>query len=100
MGPARLERAFSNLSGPLVPPSGALTAVSVRALDGGRIVEVRGDDQPGFLADVCAALAELGHDIDLAKLDTRAGRVVDVFYVDPPLQSGEALIGLLGSADH
>ncbi len=63
----------------------------------GTIVELRGADRAGFLADVCGALADLGLDITLAKLDTRSGRALDVFYVDPPLDDVERLVAALTS---
>lgn len=69
-----------------------LEDVEVQVLGDGSIVEIRGPDRAGFLADTCAALSALGLDISLAKLDTRAGRVVDVFYVDPPLDDPDRLV--------
>jgi len=54
-------------------PEGASTRFTV--------VEVRCADRLGRLADIAAALYDVGLDIGLARLDTRAGEVVDTFYV-------------------
>lgn len=96
VGPARFAAAMDGIADPRrarVP----LDDVDVQVLRGGSIVEIRGTDRTGFLADACAALAELGHDISLAKLNTRAGTVVDVFYVDPPLDDPAKLAAELRS---
>jgi [protein-PII] uridylyltransferase len=45
------------------------------------IVEVRAPDALGLLYAVVAGISDLDLDIHVAKIDTRAGRVVDVFYV-------------------
>ena len=48
---------------------------------GEEMVEVRAADRPGFLHAVAAILFDEGLDVRLAKLDTRGGRVTDVFYL-------------------
>jgi [protein-PII] uridylyltransferase len=55
------------------------------------VLEVRGPDVLGLLYALCSALAELDIDIHVAKIDTLAERVVDVFYVRNPW--GEPLTG-------
>jgi [protein-PII] uridylyltransferase len=45
------------------------------------IVEVRASDALGLLYAVVAGLTDLDIDIHVAKVDTREGRVVDVFYI-------------------
>lgn len=45
------------------------------------IVEVRGPDVLGLLYGIVAGLSDLDLNIHVAKVDTREGRVVDVFYV-------------------
>lgn len=45
------------------------------------IVEVRGPDVLGLLYGIVAVLSDLDLNIHVAKVATREGRVVDVFYV-------------------
>lgn len=45
------------------------------------VVEVRCPDRIGRLAEIATALYGAGLDIALARLDTRAGEVIDTFYV-------------------
>jgi [protein-PII] uridylyltransferase len=49
------------------------------------VIEVRTADRIGLLYQLARALAELGLDVRLAKIDTRNGRAVDVFTVRDPL---------------
>ena len=48
------------------------------------VLEVRGDDRPGVVHDVCAALAGLGLSISSAHVTTVGPQAVDVFYVVEP----------------
>ena len=48
------------------------------------VLEVRGDDRPGVVHDVCAALAGLGLSIRSAHVTTVGPQAVDVFYVVEP----------------
>jgi len=48
------------------------------------VLEVRGDDRPGVVHDVCAALAGLGLSITSAHVTTVGPQAVDVFYVVEP----------------
>jgi UTP:GlnB (protein PII) uridylyltransferase len=46
----------------------------------------------GLLHDIAAALASLGLDVQLAKIDTRAGEAIDVFEIaDPELHSPDRI---------
>lgn len=56
-------------------------AVSVHGSNQSLVIEVRCTDRIGLLHDLAAALHELGLEVDVAKVDTRGTRVVDVFYV-------------------
>lgn len=48
---------------------------------GGPVITVRCEDRIGRLAELLAVLSRFGVDIRLAKLDTRAGELVDTFHV-------------------
>ncbi len=96
VGPARFAAAMNGIAS-VERRREPFTDIDVRTLSDGTIVELRGADRAGFLADVCGALADLGLDITLAKLDTRSGRALDVFYVDPPLDDVERLVAALTS---
>lgn len=48
------------------------------------VLEVRGDDRPGVVHDVCTALAGLGLSIRSAHVTTVGPQAVDVFYVVEP----------------
>lgn len=48
------------------------------------VIEVRSPDALGLLFAIAAAVGELDLDIHVAKIDTMAERVVDVFYVRTP----------------
>jgi [protein-PII] uridylyltransferase len=48
------------------------------------VLEVRGDDRPGVVHDVCVALAGLGLSITSAHVTTVGPQAVDVFYVVEP----------------
>ena len=52
-------------------------------------VEVRAPDRLGLLYDLATTFAQLGLDVLLAKIDTRAQQVVDVFTVRDPHSVGE-----------
>ncbi|HEX4976440.1 MAG TPA: [protein-PII] uridylyltransferase [Nocardioides sp.] len=52
------------------------------------VLEVRGDDRPGVVHDVCAALAGLGLSIRSAHVTTVGPQAVDVFYVVEPGAGG------------
>ena len=65
---------------PLVRTRSAPGRVIIEA-QGGRVrVEVHTQDRPGLLHELATTLAEVGLSIELAKIMTEAGRVVDVFY--------------------
>ena len=55
--------------------------VSVHGSNQSLVIEVRCTDRIGLLHDLAAALHELALDVDVAKVDTRGTRVVDVFYI-------------------
>jgi [protein-PII] uridylyltransferase len=50
----------------------------------GRYIDVRTPDRVGLLHDLAQAMADLGLDVQLAKIDTRAGEAIDVFEVANP----------------
>ena len=60
------------------PPSDG-GEVRIREISGSTVVEVRCGDRVGLLHDLAAAIVGRGFDVTLAKVDTRADRVVDVF---------------------
>jgi [protein-PII] uridylyltransferase len=51
------------------------------------VIEVRCADRVGLLHDLALVLFEFGASIRLARVDTHADRVVDVFYVSPPAEA-------------
>jgi [protein-PII] uridylyltransferase len=57
------------------------TRVTTRLESGRRVFEVRCSDRVGLLHDLAAVFAEHGFDVEVARVDTRGDRVVDVFYV-------------------
>lgn len=61
----------------------APASVRIRREGDRSVVEVRCGDRVGLLHDLGQVLFEHGLSIWLARVDTRAERVVDVFYVDP-----------------
>jgi [protein-PII] uridylyltransferase len=76
---ARLERkARDYLSSP--PPDVDLRVLR-EASSHSTIVEIRASDALGLLYAVVAGVSDLDFDIHVAKIDTREGHVVDVFYV-------------------
>lgn len=58
----------------------------------GKYVDVRAGDRVGLLYDLASAMSELGLEVKLAKIDTRAGEAIDVFEVDNPLGHSPATI--------
>ncbi len=50
----------------------------------GKYVDVRATDRIGLLYDLASAMAELGLEVQLAKIDTRAGEAIDVFEIENP----------------
>jgi len=76
-----LEELLAYKAGQYPSPSSLGVSVLVREIRGATIVEVRCVDRIGLLHDLAAAIAGSGFDVTLAKVDTRADRVVDVFYV-------------------
>ncbi|MBT8208063.1 MAG: ACT domain-containing protein, partial [Acidimicrobiia bacterium] len=55
--------------------------ISVHGSNQSLVIEVRCTDRVGLLHDLAAALHELELEVDVAKVDTRGNRVVDVFYI-------------------
>ena len=47
----------------------------------GNRIEIEANDRLGLLHDLAFALGQLGVDIELAKIDTRGGRAIDIFTV-------------------
>ncbi|MDQ3501253.1 MAG: HD domain-containing protein [Actinomycetota bacterium] len=72
------------------PPRTVANAPEVRV--NGKYVDVRAGDRVGLLYDLASAMSELGLEVKLAKIDTRAGEAIDVFEVDNPLGHSPATI--------
>lgn len=64
------------------PSKQAISTPDVRV--GDKYIDVRASDRVGLLSDLAAAMSELGLEVQLAKIDTRAGEAIDVFEVDNP----------------
>jgi [protein-PII] uridylyltransferase len=62
------------------------TQVFVIDRDGKSSIEVRTADRVGLLYDLSAAIARLGLDVELAKIDTRGREAIDVFEVRNPAE--------------
>lgn len=83
--PARARRPWD--SGPRVPT----TIAFGRDPSGERcIVDVQAAEGAGVLRKITRAFAEEGHEILLARCDTEADRVSDVFYVGPMDEAAQA----------
>ena len=50
----------------------------------GKYIDVRATDRVGLLYDLASAMSELGLEVQLAKIDTRAGEAIDVFEIENP----------------
>jgi [protein-PII] uridylyltransferase len=61
-----------------VPPR---VLIDNKASAGNTVIEINGQDRPGFLRDVTSTLTALGLQISSAHISTYGARVVDVFYV-------------------
>jgi len=55
--------------------------VRVHKRPGGLTIDIRAADRVGLLHDLAAAMAALGLEVNLAKVDTRGGEALDVFEV-------------------
>ncbi len=73
------KRAAYGRAGPVSPPE-----VRVHPRSGGLTIDVRAADRVGLLHDLAAAMAALGLEVDLAKIDTRGGEALDIFEVRNP----------------
>jgi [protein-PII] uridylyltransferase len=81
--------------------SGATSSpeVRVRPNNGGLSIDIRASDRVGLLHDLAAAMATLGLEVNLAKIDTRGNEALDVFEVKNPAgHSGEEIRAVLASA--
>ncbi|MGH8928838.1 MAG: hypothetical protein ACRDWH_10840, partial [Acidimicrobiia bacterium] len=74
---------------PVGGESRRVTVVVYRSSNG-LVVELEAGDRIGLLHDLGAAMADLGLEVDLAKIDTRGGQALDVFQVRNPRQHSEA----------
>jgi [protein-PII] uridylyltransferase len=73
--------------------------VRVRPRDNGLTIDVRAGDRVGLLHDLALAMAGLGLEVDLAKIDTRGHEAIDVFEVRNPLgHSVEEIVAALAAA--
>ncbi|HSL27470.1 MAG TPA: ACT domain-containing protein [Acidimicrobiia bacterium] len=63
---------------------------SIHRRPGGFTIDVTARDRVGLLHDLAVALADLGLEVDLAKINTRGREAVDVFEVRDPLGLAEA----------
>ena len=73
------KRAAYGRPDPTSPPE-----VRVRPRNGGLTIDIRTGDRVGLLHDLAAAMALLGLEVDLAKIDTRGKEALDVFEVTNP----------------
>ncbi len=73
------KRAAYGRTGPVSPPE-----VRVHPSSGGLTIDIRAADRVGLLHDLAAAMATLGLEVDLAKIDTRGGEALDIFEVRNP----------------
>jgi [protein-PII] uridylyltransferase len=75
------KREPSILSRPGRPARPAEVRVNNRASDFFTLVEVFADDRVGLLYDITRTLTDLGLDIRIARVSTKADQVADIFYV-------------------
>lgn len=74
---AQMRRSYPSPAATFAPTAHVENAAS----DAYSVLEVTAQDRPGLLHAVTRALAELGIDIHLAKMDTLGPEVFDAFYV-------------------
>ncbi len=72
--------------------------VAIRREGARRVLEVRAADRMGLLSDLASALAGLTLDVQLAKVDTRQDRVLDVFYLGESDVADETIIDAVTGA--
>jgi [protein-PII] uridylyltransferase len=80
-----LEKRLARKRADYGSPGSGPAEVDVFGAGSSLVIEVRTGDRIGLLYQLARALAEVGLDVKLAKIDTRNGRAVDVFTVDDPL---------------
>jgi [protein-PII] uridylyltransferase len=73
------KRAAYGRGGETSPPE-----VRVHPSTGGLAIDIRASDRVGLLHDLARAMATLGLEVDLAKIDTRGKEALDVFEVRNP----------------
>jgi [protein-PII] uridylyltransferase len=73
------KRAAYGRGGDTSPP-----AVRVHPRTGGLTIDIRASDRVGLLHDLARAMAILGLEVELAKIDTRGAEALDVFEVRNP----------------
>ena len=67
------------------PPACPLAPdIRVNGKQGNLTIDIRASDRVGLLHDIAAAMATLGLEVDLAKIDTRGGEALDIFEVKNP----------------
>jgi [protein-PII] uridylyltransferase len=81
------KRAAYGRGGENSPPE-----VRVHPRSGGLTIDIRASDRVGLLHDLARAMAMLGLEVDLAKIDTRGKEALDVFEVRNPAGHPEAEI--------
>lgn len=82
------KRVAYRRTGDTLPPE-----VRVHPRNGGLTIDIRTGDRVGLLHDLAAAMAQLGLEVDLAKIDTRGGEALDVFEVRNAVGHSVEVIG-------
>jgi [protein-PII] uridylyltransferase len=73
------KRAAYGRGGETSPPG-----VRIHSKTGGLTIDIRASDRVGLLHDLARAMALLGLEVELAKIDTRGNEALDVFDVRNP----------------
>jgi [protein-PII] uridylyltransferase len=81
------KRAAYGRGGEVSPP-----AIRVYPKAGGLTIDIRASDRVGLLHDLARAMAMLGLEVELAKIDTRGKEALDVFEVKNPAAHSEEVI--------
>jgi [protein-PII] uridylyltransferase len=87
------KRAAYGRGGETSPPE-----VRVHPSTGGLAIDIRASDRVGLLHDLARAMATLGLEVDLAKIDTRGKEALDVFEVRNPAGHPEEEIAAMLAA--
>jgi [protein-PII] uridylyltransferase len=84
-GTVQVEDLLRRRRAPARPSRGSriqpLVRFNQQASDGSTLIDFVGEDRPGLLYDLTAAMSQAGCNIEVVMIDTEAHKALDVFYV-------------------